>query len=163
MKAYSNDLRQKILEAYLKGEGSIRQVAKRFSVSKSFVEKLLKRYRETDQIEALPRGGKVPAKLTTEQVRLVAQLVEADNDATLEELCEQLVEAIQVRVSRATMGRVVQKLKLTRKKKTFHASEAQSERVQKLRVQYWTTIGAVKLDDLVLIDETGVNLAMTRL
>lgn len=58
MKAYSNDLRQKIVEAYLKGEGSIRQVAKRFSVSKSFVEKLLKRYRQTGQLEALPRGGK---------------------------------------------------------------------------------------------------------
>ena len=41
-------------------------------------------------------------------------------------------------------------------------SEAQSERVQKLRQEYWTTIGEVELSDLVLIDETGVNLAMTR-
>lgn len=163
MKAYSNDLRQKILEAYFKGEGSIRQVAKRFSVSKSFVEKILKRYRETGKIAALPRGGKVPAKLTTEQMLLVAQLVEEDNDATLEELCKRLNEKIQVRVSRATMGRVVVKLKLTRKKKTFHASEAYTQRVQKLRVQYWTTIESVKLEDLVFIDETGINLAMARL
>ncbi|WNN92181.1 transposase [Gloeocapsopsis dulcis] len=28
--------------------------------------------------------------------------------------------------------------------------------------QYWTTIGEVRLKDLVFIDETGVNLAMTR-
>ncbi len=40
--------------------------------------------------------------------------------------------------------------------------EAKTERVQKLRREYWTTIGAAKLSDLVFIDETGVNLAMTR-
>jgi transposase len=31
-----------------------------------------------------------------------------------------------------------------------------------LRREYWTTIGEVKLSDLVFIDETGVNIAMTR-
>jgi hypothetical protein len=31
-----------------------------------------------------------------------------------------------------------------------------------LRREYWKTIGEVKLSDLVFIDETGVNLAMTR-
>ncbi len=30
-----------------------------------------------------------------------------------------------------------------------------------MRREYWTTIGEVKLSDLVFIDETGVNLAMT--
>ena len=46
---------------------------------------------------------------------VVTQLVEQNNDATLEELVTQLQEKIGVTVSRATMGRVVQKLKLTRK------------------------------------------------
>lgn len=64
------------------------------------------------------------------------QLIEQKNDATLEELVIQLEEKIGVRVSRATMGRVVVKLKMTRKK-TLHATERQSERVQQLRVQYW--------------------------
>ncbi len=56
----------------------------------------------------------------------------------------------------------MQRLELTRKKKTLHANEAESERVQNLRSQYWTTIGEVQLKDLVFIDETGINLAMTR-
>ncbi len=34
--------------------------------------------------------------------------------------------------------------------------------MQNLRSQYWTTIGEVQLQDLVFLDETGVNLAMTR-
>ena len=47
------------------------------------------------------------------------------------------------------------------KKRLFTKREAESARVQKLRREYWTTIGEVKLSDLVFIDETGVNLAMT--
>ncbi|MBP5978046.1 IS630 family transposase [Brasilonema sp. CT11] len=47
-------------------------------------------------------------------------------------------------------------------KKTIHASERYTQRVQKLRAEYWTTIGSVNLADLVFIDEAGVNIAMTR-
>ena len=43
--------------------------------------------------------------------------MEEDNDAILVELCDQMEQRVGVRVSRATMGRIVQKLKLTRKKK----------------------------------------------
>jgi len=49
-----------------------------------------------------------------EQEAVLATLVEEDNDAILVELCDRL-EQVGVRISRATMGRIVQKLKLTRK------------------------------------------------
>jgi len=51
MKAYSLDLRQKIIHAYINQEGSIRQVAQRFKVAKSFVQKLLKRYKPEPLLE----------------------------------------------------------------------------------------------------------------
>lgn len=41
--------------------------------------------------------------------------------------------------------------------------EKKSERVQKLRVQYWQTILGVREEDFVFIDEAGVNLALIRL
>ena len=44
----------------------------------------------------------------------------------------------------------------------MHATERETERVQQLRVDYWHEIGQVKLEDLVFLDETGSNLAMTR-
>lgn len=47
-------------------------------------------------------------------------------------------------------------------KKTLHADEAHTDRVQNLRREYWATIGEVKRADLVFIDETGVNIAMSR-
>ena len=116
MKAYSVDLRQKIIEAHNQQEGSQRQLAKRFRVSLSFIENLLKRYRSDGTIEPRAHGGGRLAKLSFEQQAMLVTLVEEDNDAILVELCARLEQRAGVRVSRATMGRIVQKLKLTRKK-----------------------------------------------
>ena len=83
MKAYSTDLRQKVMDAYKNQEGSQRQLAKRFSVSLSFVQSLLKRYHSSGSVEPKPHGGGQSAKLTSEQVALITTLVEQDNDAIL--------------------------------------------------------------------------------
>ena len=117
MKAYSVDLRQKIIDAHNQQEGSQRQLAKRFRVSLTLIENLLKRYRTDGTVEPRAHGGGRSAKLSPEQEAVVANLVEEDNDAILVELCDRLEERVSVRISRATMGRIVQKLKLTRKKK----------------------------------------------
>ena len=71
-------------------------------------------------------GGSL--KLTPEQLVILAQLIEASNDATLEELCVLLQEKIGVTVSRATMGRMTQRLKMTFKKKhSFRQPKAVKE------------------------------------
>ena len=57
MKPYSNDLRKKIIEAYQKKEGSLRKLAKRFSVSFSFVWRLVKRFRKSGSVVPKPHGG----------------------------------------------------------------------------------------------------------
>jgi transposase len=116
MKAYSLDLRQKIIDTYNSEKISQRQLAKQFRVALSFVEKLLKRYRQTGEIGAKGHGGGRTPKLSPEQLAVVAQLIEAKNDATLEELCEQFAHHHGVSISRATMGRVTQQLNLTVKK-----------------------------------------------
>jgi transposase len=116
MKAYSLDLRQKIIDTYNSEKISQRQLAKQFRVALSFVEKLLKRYRETGEIGAKHMEVDERPSLAREQLATVAQLIEANNDATLEELCEQLAHRHEVSISRATMGRVTQQLNLTVKK-----------------------------------------------
>lgn len=45
----------------------------------------------------------------------------------------------------------------------MYAGEKASERVQKLRAEYWEAIRKIKREDLIFIDEAGVNLAMIRL
>lgn len=47
----------------------------------------------------------------------MTEIIENNNDATLEELCELLETQTRVKVSRATMGRISQKLDYTFKKK----------------------------------------------
>ncbi len=61
-KAYSIDLRQKIIDAYENDEGSMRILAKRFKVSFSFVTNLLKRYFLTGNAAPKAYGGGRKAK-----------------------------------------------------------------------------------------------------
>jgi len=116
MKAYSVDLRQKIIDAHNQQEDSQRQLAKRFRVSLTFIENLLKRYRTDGTVEPLAHGGGQVAKLSPEQQAVLLALIQEDNDAILVELCDRLEQRVGVCISRATMGRYIQKLKLTRKK-----------------------------------------------
>ena len=117
MKAYSLDLRQKIVDAYAEGNLSQRQLAKRFCVALSFIQKLLKQYRATGSIAPKPFAGGVKLKLNTEQLVMLAELISANNDATLEEVVHLFQERTGVSISRATMGRMTQKLNMTFKKK----------------------------------------------
>jgi transposase len=112
MKAYSNDLRKKIVQAYENQEGSYRQLAKRFSVSLGFVQNLMKRYRETGEVDPLPHGGGASPKLTPDQMTLVADLIQEYPEATLTQLCDRLYEMTQVRLSQATMSRLRNRIKL---------------------------------------------------
>lgn len=116
MKAYSLDLRQKIIDVYEREEISQRQLAQRFNVALSFIVKLLRQYRTTGNISPKPFNGGVKLKLDSENLVVLAELIENHNDATLDELCQMLKERSGVSISRATMGRMTQKLKLTVKK-----------------------------------------------
>jgi transposase len=117
MKAYSLDLRQKIVDAYAEGNVAQRQLSKRFRVALSFIEKLLKQYRATGTIAPKVRVQQTPTKLNEQQLSVLAAIVETNNDATLEELRTLLQQQTGVLISRSTVDRMLQKLNLTVKKK----------------------------------------------
>jgi transposase len=116
MTPYSLDLRQKILHACERRLGSQRALADLFGVSLSFIEKLLRRHRATGDIAPKPHAGGQRSLLDGAADTLIQQLVYANTDLTLEELCAGVAEARGVRVSVATMCRVLQRLGLPRKK-----------------------------------------------
>ncbi|MEL4896585.1 helix-turn-helix domain-containing protein [Crocosphaera sp. Alani8] len=116
MKPYSLDLRQKIIEAYQNKEGSQRQLAKRFKVSVSFTQKLLKRYCETNEIEPRKSGKGFTARLE-QHTQVVEKLVANNNDITLEELQNSLELETGVKLSISNICRFLQRKKLTRKKR----------------------------------------------
>jgi hypothetical protein len=63
MATYSQDLRQRVLDAVEHNEGSLRQIARRFVVSLSFVVRLLQLHRRTGSLDPKPPAGGRPAAL----------------------------------------------------------------------------------------------------
>jgi RHS repeat-associated protein len=116
MKPHSIAFRQKIIEVHEAEDTSQRKLAKRFNVALSFIQKLLKQYRETDSLAPKVRTQQTPAKLNNEHLTVLRRLVEERNDATLEELRKQLIHETGIDVSRSTIDRALNKLGLTLKK-----------------------------------------------
>ena len=81
---------------------------------------------------------------------MLEQLVATNNDATLEELCDQLKQQADVLMSRSTVDRMLTKLNLT-VKKTLHPTEKESERVQHQRVDFWQHVQGILAKDLILL------------
>jgi len=88
--------------------------------------------------------------------------VAAHPDATLVELCELFAQKTGNWVGRTAMCSALQNLGLNRKKNTVRSSQAGTERVMKLRLEYWEKVKEIKQKNLVFLDETGVLLGLTR-
>jgi len=110
MKPYSEDLRIRVLQAYLNQQGSMRAIAARFEVSLSFVLALVKQYREKGDISPKPRGGGQKLRVDDDGMDLLSGMIQAHPQATLQELCERFAEATQIHLSLATMSRCVKRL-----------------------------------------------------
>ena len=112
MKPYSDDLRQRIIETIQAKEFSQAAIAERFSVSKSFVEKLWQRFRATGSYQAKTEYARGPARALKNDEAVIRELVGKQPDATLDELCEAVAEATnKPRVTTATMCVELQRLK----------------------------------------------------
>ena len=163
MKPYSRDLRSKVIEAYEKGEGSLRAIAKRFSVSLNFVWLLWDGYRKTGSVAPKPHGGGQPPAIAGKHLERLRRLVVKHNDATLAELRDLFYRQTGIAVSESTISRTVQRLGLTRKRKTLHASERdQDEALRQARERFEKKMPELDAHRLVFIDETGAHLGMTR-
>lgn len=119
MQPYSLDLRQKIVDAYDKGDISQRKLAKTFGVAVSFVSKILLQHRRSGTLGPKIRTEQTPIKLNPDQLEVLRQLVEEQPDATLGELQERLREKTEVSIGISTIDRMLRlHLNLTLKKKS---------------------------------------------
>ena len=124
MKAYSLDLRERVAAASQQPGRTIGAVAAQFSVSVSFVEKLLQRQRTRGSLAPLPlRGGPAPCLDASNRANVV-DCLRQQPDATLDELCGWVAALGGPAVSPATMGRAVQALDWRRKKSASTPSSA---------------------------------------
>lgn len=158
MRAYSNDLRERIVAAVERGEYSIRQVARLFSVSLSCIVRLLQHQRRTGSVQPKPHAGVPRRKLDAAADARLLELVQAQPDATLAELRDRL----GIPCCLMTIARALQRHQITRKKKTLYAQEQKSPRVQAQRQAFKKKLASVDPDHLVFVDESGANTGMTR-
>ena len=85
MNTYPIELRQRVVNAVDSNVGTKKEIAKTFSVSVSWIRKLLQRRRETDSIEPLPRTqGRKPV-FQGKNVKRLEQFIKARPEATQEE------------------------------------------------------------------------------
>jgi transposase len=117
MKAYSLDLRAKVLRAVDQGYPRA-EIVKLLGVSMATIKRYLKQRRETGDVAPKPIPGRPPKKLAPLQAGLVGQL-EAHDDVRLEDHCRLWEQTHGVQVSTATMSRAIKRIGWTRKKKRW--------------------------------------------
>lgn len=117
MKAYSVDVREKVLQAVDQGYPR-QEIVKLLGVSLATIKRYLKQRRETGTIAPKAIPGRPPEKLGLLQAQLVAQL-QAHDDWRLEAHCQRWEQTHGVKVSTATMSRAIKRIGWTRKKRRW--------------------------------------------
>jgi transposase len=108
MKAYSTDLRKKILEAVDRGMPKS-EAAKTFGVSRSSVKRYAAARREGRPLTPKRHPGSKP-KLDQRARRLLEADVEERPAVTLKDRCRFLKEMVGVSVSESTLSRLLRKM-----------------------------------------------------
>ncbi len=114
MNAYSEDLREKIVEALGRGLGKS-EAARTFSVSLSSIKRYDKLAEEGRSLAPKKRPGSVP-KLDEKAMKLLEEDLTERPFASLRERCEYIGAVTGLSVSRSTMCRAIARIGTTRKK-----------------------------------------------
>jgi transposase len=118
MKPASIDLRQRLVDAYARKEGTIRELAVRFSVSYASAQRWLSRLKKTGSVAPSPNPtGKANGIITEDDRELLLRWYSETPDATYTEMAERFTRETGRYVARSTMGASVKRLGITRKKR----------------------------------------------
>ena len=117
-KAYSKDLRERIVLSYNNGEGTIEKIAKTFKLSGRTVSKYLKLHRTTGDLTPGQSTGR-PKFLTDEVLTIIEEIVLQKPDARLEDYCEKFLQQTGTLIPKSTLWDACQILNINRKKKFF--------------------------------------------
>jgi transposase len=112
----SDDLRERVWRACHDEAMGPSEAAEELGVSRSFVCKLMRRYRDEGTLSAKPRGGNRPPAVGATDLAALRGLVRERPDATLAELCRLLDERRGIKVRTWTMCRALARLELPPKK-----------------------------------------------
>ena len=113
---YSQDLRNRVIDAVVQGGMSRRGAAERFGVSESAAIKWVQRFEREGSRAAGKMGGHKPVKLDAYR-EAIASWRAAKRDITLQALCDRLRSEFGVEADTSLMSRFLRRLGLTLKKR----------------------------------------------
>jgi transposase len=114
MKAYSQDLRERVLRAVDDGYPRA-EIVQMFGISLSTLKRYVKQRRDEGHVQPKAIPGRPPKKRAHVEANILPQL-QTHNDATLEQHCAMWEQTHGECVSRWTMSRAIKRLGWTRKK-----------------------------------------------
>jgi transposase len=115
MKAYSEDLREKIVDAVDRRGMNKCQAARTFDISLSTVKRYMRKARQGYSLLPGKSPGRHP-KLDERARKLLEEDIEKRPTATLQERREYLLTVAGIEVSRSVICRAIARIGLTRKK-----------------------------------------------
>ena len=115
-KPYSQDLRNRVIEAVENGGMSRRAAARRFEISESVAIKWLERLERSGSREPIGHGGHRPSKLMPHLDFLETARAEK-SDITLQVLCDRLLAERGVQADTSMMSRFFRRIGVTFKKR----------------------------------------------
>jgi len=121
--AYSQDLRDRVIDAVEKEGMSRRAAARRFGVSESAAVKWLQRYEDSGNRKPVGTGGHRLSKLKPHRAFIVAALKDKP-DLTLEALGERLLRECGVKADTSMLSRFLRREQITLKKRRWWRANA---------------------------------------
>ena len=116
-RAYSDDLRGKILWAYKRGQLGLEALAEQFGVSYGYAKKIRRQQLQSGGVERPRQSRHGPvSRVTPEVEEQLRTELRRQPDVTLRELAERLEQSRRFRRSRTRLWQVLQRLELRRKK-----------------------------------------------
>ena len=103
-RAYSQDLRDRVIDAVIGGGESRRSAARRFGVSEASAVKWLQRFERLGDRGHAVLGGYRKSRIKAHRTWLLAA-IEEEPDVTLAALCERLAAAHGLRTDTGTLSR----------------------------------------------------------
>ena len=114
--ALSLDLRNRAVEAYERGEGSLHGLATRFGIGHASLSRWIKRKRLAGSPERLPRSGGTPRRVQANEEAMLRAWLREEVSVTQVELARRLSEATARPVSQPTICQSLKRMGETLKK-----------------------------------------------
>jgi transposase len=130
MRAYSSDLKERLVRAVAEGQ-PMREAARRFGVAVTTVKRAVVQQRETGSLARKPIPGG-PRRIGAKQEGVLLARLEAAPDATVLEHCAWWAEQSGQHLSEATMWRAIRRLGWTQKKSPWQPCRARRGRAERL-------------------------------